>query len=104
MRAILDSFDGSAVILDHDTEIRRIREWTTSDGPMDLDLSGGGGTSHVGVFDWLARRDTPPACVICLTDLATRFPDSIPDLPVLWAVPEHSTRDAPFGRRLAIGS
>ena len=103
VRAILDAFDGAAVVLDHDTEIRSVREWRTSDGPLELDLTGGGGTSHVGVFEWLARRDPTPACIICLTDLATRFPDTVPDVPVLWAVVGNPGREAPFGRRIAVG-
>ena len=103
VRAILDSFDGPAVVLDCGAEIRSVREWRTADGPLELDLAGGGGTSHVPVFEWLARREPPPACIVCLTDLETRFPDAAPAVPVLWAVAGDSAREPPFGRRIAVG-
>ena len=103
VRAILDSFDGAAVVLDHDTEIRSVREWRTADGPLGLDLTGGGGTSHVAVFEWLARREPAPACIVCLTDLETRFPEAVPAVPVLWAVLGDSALVPPFGRRIAVG-
>jgi hypothetical protein len=38
-----------------------------------------------------------------LTDLATRFPETVPDVPVLWAVVGNPGREAPFGRRIAVG-
>jgi len=96
--AVLASYDCSVTVLYHDTEIQKVQTWRSSDGPLVLDAVGGGGTSHVGVFDWIAQAGTSPTCVICLTDLYTEFPTTIPDMPVLWAVVGNDQPDAPFGQ------
>jgi predicted metal-dependent peptidase len=103
VNAILDAFDCTVTVLHHDTEIQNVQTWSPTDGPLVLDPVGGGGTSHECVFDWLANADPAPSCVICLTDLETRFPDHLPDLPVLWAVIGESDTQPPFGRRIAVG-
>ena len=65
---------------------------------LDLKTCGGGGTSHVPVFNWLKEQvEDPPECIVCLTDLMTEFPDEHPDLPVLW-VSNHRGSEAPFGK------
>ena len=40
-----------------------------------------------------------PACVVCLTDLYTEFPDLMPAVPVLWAVVGGNPSRPPFGSR-----
>jgi len=52
------------------------------------EAAGGGGTSHVPVFDWVARNGNPPDLFIGLTDLHTVLPPRRPNYPVLWVVPE----------------
>jgi len=51
-------------------------------------VAGGGGTSHVPVFDWIGRNGNRPDLFIGLTDLHTELPRRRPDYPVLWVVPE----------------
>lgn len=66
----------------------------------DLNLKGcgGGGTSHVPVFKWLSEQtEDMPECIVCLTDLATEFPDRHPDVPVLWVTNQRGG-NAPFGK------
>jgi predicted metal-dependent peptidase len=63
---------------------------------------GGGGTSHVCVFDWLGESQVSPACVICLTDLDTEFPVFDSSIPVLWAVSGKSDAVAPFGQVVSL--
>lgn len=96
--AVLASFDCSVTVLYHDSDVQRVQAWRSADGPLVLDPVGGGGTSHAGVFDWIDRAGRPPACVVCLTDLETDFPEKTPDVPVLWAVPGPAPGDPPFGR------
>jgi len=96
--AVLASYDCSVTVLYHDTEVQKVQTWRSSDGPLVLDAIGGGGTSHVCVFDWIAQAGEQPACVICLTDLETEFPTAIPAVPVLWAVTGGRVSEAPFGQ------
>ena len=61
---------------------------------------GGGGTSHVPVFEWLEANGDDVECILCLTDLETQFPRTPPSVPTLWI----STLDlpAPFGEVLVV--
>jgi len=99
---ILAAFACTATILFHDTEVQNVQTWQSSDGDLTLKLVGGGGTSHVCVFDWLAANASNPACVVCLTDLDTDFPTTAPAVPVLWAVVGANAAEPPFGRRVTV--
>jgi predicted metal-dependent peptidase len=103
-QAILESFDCSLTVLYHDTEVQNVQRWRSGDGPLVLEPVGGGGTSHVCVFHWLAQQPDEPTCVICLTDLDTEFPDAEPAVPVLWAVVVGNTDPVPFGLRVDLGA
>jgi predicted metal-dependent peptidase len=77
--------------------------------PVDIDCStditqiqplGGGGTSFRPGFKWLAEQtDYEPEVVIYFTDgHCRRFPDTPPDLPVLWVLWERNDSfKPPFG-------
>ena len=103
VNAVLAAYDCTVTVLYHDTEIQGILTWQTHDGPLTLEPVGGGGTSHVCVFQWLEESALTPACVICLTDLDTDFPDYLPNIPVLWAV-TGSKNHAPFGQIVPLPS
>jgi predicted metal-dependent peptidase len=96
VNAVLEAYDCTLTVLYHDTDIQAIQTWTSVDGPLQLTPVGGGGTNHGCVFEWLEQSAVTPACVICLTDLETTFPDTTPPYPVLWAV-TGSSDQAPFG-------
>jgi predicted metal-dependent peptidase len=100
---ILEAYDCAVTVLYHDTKVQDVHHRQSSDGPLTLTPVGGGGTSHVCIFDWLNQSAITPACVICLTDLETRFPDEVPMMPVLWAVIGDSKSEPPFGVRVSIG-
>jgi predicted metal-dependent peptidase len=101
-QAILESFDCTLTILYHDVEVQKVQRWGSWDGPLKLEPVGGGGTSHVCVFDWLAANVDNPTCMVCLTDLYTEFPDRAPLVPVLWAVVGTNPTLPPFGLRVDI--
>jgi predicted metal-dependent peptidase len=101
--AVLAAYDCSVTVLYHDSEVQKVQGWNSSDGPLLLDPVGGGGTSHVCVFDWIDRSGLIAACVICLTDLETEFPNVDPNLPVLWAVAGSASK-APFGQVVHLSS
>ena len=100
VNAVLGAYDCAVTVLYHDNAIQKVQSWHSSDGPLVLEPAGGGGTSHVCVFDWLNQSNLNPACVICLTDLETEFPDSPPAVPVLWAAVGDAS--APFGQVVPI--
>jgi predicted metal-dependent peptidase len=101
--AVLAAYDGVAVtVVYHDTAVQRVQSWTSADGPLVLDPVGGGGTSHVCVFDWLAASGLDPVCLIALTDLETEFPPAAPAVPVLWAVVGNPPTVPPFGRVVSL--
>lgn len=103
LQGVLDAFPGVQLTIVYcDAAINRVEEWTPSDGPLQLKAIGGGGTSHVPVFDWLAQQDEAPVCVIALTDLYTQFPDKTPAVPVLWAVVGGNKAMPPFGLKVEV--
>lgn len=96
----------SITIIYHDSEVVRVDRWTPDDGPLTLTPCGGGGTDHRPVFDWLdADTDnvSPPAVVLCLTDLQSVFPPTPPDCPVVWVSTDPSSPH-PWGDRIDIAT
>jgi predicted metal-dependent peptidase len=66
------------------------------------EYSGGGGTDHVCVFDYIDRHRLNPTLFIGLTDLYSRFPPKRPAYSVLWiTLEDHGT--APWGKIVSIG-
>ena len=64
------------------------------------DIKGGGGTSFVPVFDWLAAQDTAPDALIYFTDAEGDFPKALPAFPVVWLV--KGKQPVPFGERIQL--
>lgn len=104
IQGILDAFSCKVTILYHDCVVAGVQEWRSDEGSLKLDPKGGGGTSHVCVFEWLkAHPEVEPVCMVCFTDLYTEFPKQGPDFPVLWCVhngPEKPS--APFGQCVVV--
>lgn len=68
-----------------------------------LRLRGGGGTSHLPVFEWIRAQGKRPDLFIGMTDLYTELPRTKPAFPVLWLVPpQHGA--APWGTVVEVGS
>ena len=64
-------------------------------------LKGGGGTSHICVFDYIDQHKLTPRLFIGLTDLCSNFPTKKPPYPVLWVVPKvHDT--PPWGKVIEV--
>ena len=61
-----------------------------------LRFRGGGGTSHLPVFEWIRERRLQPELFIGMTDLFTELPTRRPAFPVLWLVPQRHG-GAPWG-------
>jgi hypothetical protein len=82
----------------HDVDVHKEEVWSSEDGELKLSPVGGGGTSHVPVFERMAAMDEQPACIVCLTDCYTTYPTSDPGAPVLWACFGNDGANPPFGR------
>jgi len=63
-------------------------------------ISGGGGTSFVPVFEWIAAERRRPDLLLYFTDAEGRFPPQAPDYPVVWLVKGKSR--VPWGERIQL--
>jgi predicted metal-dependent peptidase len=102
-QGILESYDCSLLVLYHDSAVQKVQTWRSGDAPLALEPVGGGGTSHVCVFEHVETLDGQPTCVICLTDLYTEMPSAVPSVPTLWAVVGGNPTQPPFGLRVEVG-
>ncbi|MDH5408984.1 MAG: VWA-like domain-containing protein [Gammaproteobacteria bacterium] len=63
-------------------------------------ISGGGGTDFTPVFNWADTQDRAPDLLVYFTDAEGKFPDAMPNYPVLWLVKgKHPT---PWGQRIQL--
>ncbi len=95
----------SLTILHHDSAVCSVQKWEPSDGKLVLAPKGGGGTSHIPVFDWIEQNqgDEEISALICLTDMYSSFPSVAPSYPVLWVSTQKGQQKAtPFGTYLEI--
>ncbi len=63
-------------------------------------ITGGGGTSFMPVFDWLQREGCSPDLLIYFTDAEGKFPPREPNFPVIWLVKGKAT--VPWGQRIQL--
>jgi predicted metal-dependent peptidase len=101
--SVLESYDMVIDLIYCDTQIQGHKRLTRDDLPLTLTPVGGGGTDFRPVFEWAGGRDTPPCCLVYLTDLEChRFPDKVPDYPVLWVRSGDGGVKVPFGEVIDI--
>ncbi|CAK0758466.1 conserved hypothetical protein [Gammaproteobacteria bacterium] len=85
-------------------------EQLASDGPwifepweslsLPSSLQGGGGTSFLPIFDWLAHCDHAPDLLAYFTDAQGPFPPREPTYPVIWLIKGKS--GVPWGTRIQL--
>jgi predicted metal-dependent peptidase len=101
--SVLETYDTVIDLIFCDTQIQGHERLAREDLPLTLTPVGGGGTDFRPVFDWADARDTPPCCLVYLTDLEChRFPDKAPDYPVLWVRSGGGGVKVPFGEVINI--
>jgi len=92
--------DFRLLVCDH-----KVQEIVTLEGLEDWikkgKAKGGGGTSHIPVFNYMKQQKLVPDLFIGLTDLFSEFPKTRPNFPVLWGTP-HDHGKAPWGKILEI--
>jgi len=76
-------------IIDCDREIHNIYNVTEDQDILDLNFTGGGGTSCYPVFEYLEKN--PTTALIYFTDLYMSEYDKDVDFPVLWIVYNNPT-------------
>ena len=64
------------------------------------EMAGGGGTSFLPVFDWIAGRGVRPDLLVYFTDAEGEFPLQAPDYPVIWLVKGRGK--VPWGERIQL--
>ena len=65
-------------------------------------VKGGGGTSHVPVFEHIAKEHPDARVVVCFTDGFTDYPDKTPEIDTIWAMTTKKLT-APFGATVFVG-
>lgn len=100
INAIRDETGAEIIVMYCDSRIRRVDRFE-KDEPIEIHMTGGGGTKFEPVFEAVEREELRPACMIYLTDLDGSFPQNAPEYPVLWAVSGSLDR-VPFGEVLRI--
>lgn len=102
LNGITEAYACKMTIIYCDAAVNRVDVVDGMGEPIKLKAVGGGGTSHRPVFEYVAKMDEPPVCVVCLTDLYTDFPKKHPDVPCLWAVYGGNKTPPPFGRVIQV--
>ncbi len=64
------------------------------------ELGGGGGTSFVPTFDWIAAERRRPDLLLYFTDAEGGFPPQAPEYPVIWLVKGRAR--VPWGERIQL--
>ncbi len=98
--SMLEEFpEVSIMVVYCDSIVQGHIELSNTDLPVSLDLLGGGGTDFRPAFKFVNDCEKPINCLVYLTDLACdRYPDKIPDYPVLWVnTCDYGYPDPPFG-------
>lgn len=98
--AMLEAYDTELRVVYADRQVQGIETFSRADLPLTLTPSGGGGTDFRPVFELVKSKGWTPCCLVYLTDLCcSRYPENIPDFPVLWVNTEmYRPREPPFGQ------
>ena len=99
VRAVVDEMKPEKLhVLYCDSKIQGHEIFEPGD-PVEMKPKGGGGTDFRPVFKKLEEEwdNELPACVLYLTDLMGPFPDTAPDVPVLWLNTGLLRHEVPFG-------
>ncbi len=96
------------ILLQVDTAVRDAAEYASGDLPEEITVKGRGGTDFRPGFEWLEERDIQPGVCLYLTDMeCSRYPETEPDFPVVWAnwgSPPPAWNREPWGERIDIGA
>lgn len=95
------------ILIDCDAAIYKdgIHEYAYNEGDLLVQqaktFKGGGGTSFVPPFQYIAKENIRPEVLVFLTDMYGDFPTEVPPYPVMWVYTAEKT-GAPFGMELPL--
>ena len=92
---VLMAYRTTTRVLYSDAQVHLEETYTSDDLPIKLKPVGGGGTSFVPAFDYIAKHRYAPSCMIYLTDMYGTFPNKEPEYPVMWVT--NNDEKGPFG-------
>lgn len=103
--SITNSFSNvELTLIECDADIHGVHSFkhaTADDAANQIELKGGGGTSHIPVFKWINENKPTARFIICFTDGYTSFPSANQvDIQTLWVVAGDyrlMAKDFPFG-------
>ena len=106
-RIMLEIQPQEVIVLQVDTRLQDVAEYSGSDLPDAIELKGGGGTDFRPGFEWLEEQGKQPGVCLYLTDMeCSSYPDTEPPSSVLWInwgeVPDEWNRE-PWGERIDMG-
>jgi len=97
LQAVADEVQPRKIIVASiDAKVQTVEEFERGE-PIVIHPKGGGGTDFRPAFEYVAKMDEPPVCVIYLTDLAGTFPEKDPGIPTLWVTGREEAESVPFG-------
>lgn len=88
-------------LIQFDTEILRIDEYTDKDKFENIHIVTGGGTSYTDVHDYIEEHK--PTCAIIFTDLYCTPMEPVSS-PVIWVAVDSEKKEIPFGKLVSINS
>lgn len=90
------------ILLGCDAEVGNVHILTDGDqlAGKKIDLGGGGGTSFIPPFEWIAKEGIPLTAAVYFTDMYGPFPDQPPPYPVIWC--KTTDQKAPWGTEIEI--
>jgi len=82
--------------MDVDSRVAKVREYAPYQ-PVDIEIHGRGGTDFRPAFDWVEDNRVDPRVLVYMTDGWGTFPESPPNMPVLWLTWGKGAAEYPFG-------
>ncbi len=99
-QSIMESFKSYEIdLIECDAKIQNHKVFYPGDA-IEYKAVGGGGTDFRPVFEYVKKEIYDARIVIYFTDGIGSFPEDIPDIDVLWVMPEEI--NVPFGEKLII--
>ena len=99
-RIMLEIQPQEVIVLQVDTLLQDVAEYSGSDLPDGIELKGGGGTDFRPGFEWLEEQGKQPGVCLYLTDMeCSSYPEMEPGFPVAWILHSALCRTHYFANR-----